>query len=110
MTLELTIVCADGTPLPSGSTVNVEVRDTSLADAPAVTLRKASVDVPHTGRTNTVKMPVELTTVPDGTTVWAHVDVDGDRRVSLGDYVSVESYPVRSVAQQTMTIRVKRVT
>ncbi len=94
MTLELTVVCIGDAPLPPGSSVRVEVRDTSLADAPAITLHRAAVDVPKTGRTMTVKVPLELTKVPDATTVWAHVDANHDGRVSVGDYVSVESYPV----------------
>ena len=107
MTLKIVIV-AD-TPLPPGSSVKVEIRDTSLADAPAITLHRIAVDVPKTGRTTTVTVPIELTEVPDGTTAWAHVDADRDGRVSKGDYVSVESYPVRLGSVQNLTIRVKKV-
>ncbi len=110
MTLKVTVVCIGGAPLPPGSSVKVEVRDTSLADAPAIALHRVTVNVPKTGRTITVKVPVELATVPDGTTIWAHVDADRDGRVSVGDYVSVESYPVKPAPVQTMTIRVKKVT
>ncbi|MBA2305105.1 MAG: hypothetical protein H0W08_21095 [Acidobacteria bacterium] len=110
MTLELAIVCAGDEPLPPGTSVKVEVRDTSLADAPALLLRRVTVDVPKTGRTMAVKVPIELTAVPDGTTVWAHVDADRDGRVSQGDFVSVESYPVTRAPTQKLTIRVKKVT
>jgi Type III secretion system lipoprotein chaperone (YscW) len=107
MTLKIIIV--SDTPLPPGSSVKVEIRDTSLADAPAIVLHRVAADVPKTGRTTTVTVPIELTEVPDGTTVWAHVDADRDGRVSKGDYVSVESYPVRLVPVQNLTIRVKKV-
>ena len=40
MTVHVTIVRADGQPLPPGSPVRVEIRDTSLADAPAVMLKR----------------------------------------------------------------------
>lgn len=45
MTLKLIVVRSDDAPLPPGSSVRVEVRDTSLADAPAVTLHRARVSV-----------------------------------------------------------------
>jgi uncharacterized lipoprotein YbaY len=109
MKLKLTILRADGDPLPQGSSVNVEARDTSLADAPAISLKRIRVAVPRTGRTMTLQTGVELTSVPDGTTVWAHVDVDGDGRVSKGDYISMESYPVTLGTVQDLTIRVKEV-
>ena len=105
MTLKITIV--GDAPLPPGSSVAVEIRDTSLADAPAIVLHRVTVDVPKAGRTMKVTVPITLATVPDGTTVWAHVDADRDGRVSKGDYVSVESYPVASV--QSLTVRVKKV-
>jgi uncharacterized lipoprotein YbaY len=109
MTLQLTIVSAGGEPLPPGSPMRVELRDTSFADAPAVVVKKIETTVPKTGRTTSVSMPMDLTTVPDGSTVWAHVDVDRDGRVSKGDLISVESYPVTSTTQKT-TIRLKKVT
>jgi uncharacterized lipoprotein YbaY len=109
MILQLTIIQAVGEPLPAGSSVRVEARDTSLADAPAVMLKRVDVAVPKAGRTTSVSVPIELPAVPDGTTVWAHVDVDRDGRVSKGDFVTVESYPVK-IGSPKMTIRVKKVT
>jgi len=110
MKLELSIVCVGGEPLPPESSVKVEIRDTSLADAPATILKRVAVAVPSAGRTIAIPVAIELTTVPDGTTVWVHVDADGDGRVSKGDFVSVESYPVTRASIQKMTIRVRRVT
>lgn len=110
MTLQLTIVCAGGEPLPPGAPLRVEIRDTSLADAPAIVLRRIDMAVAKAGRTRSVSIPIELTAVPDGTTVRAHIDVDRDGRVSKGDLVSTESYPVTLAPVQKMTIRLKKVT
>lgn len=109
MKLQLKITSFDGEPLPAGSRVNVEVRDTSLADAPSVSLKRANANVPRAGRTTAIPLSMEIAAVPRGTTVWAHVDVDRDGRVSKGDYVSVESYPVDNTPMQSLAIRVKKV-
>jgi uncharacterized lipoprotein YbaY len=109
MKLQVTVSAFGGEPLPAGSPVRVEIRDTSLADAPAVLLQRATVAVPATGRTSTVPLTIDLAAVPDGTTVWVHIDVDRDGRVSKGDYVSVESYPVTNLPLQSLAIRVKKV-
>jgi uncharacterized lipoprotein YbaY len=109
MTLQITIVSAGGDSLPNGSPVRVEVRDTSLADAPAKLVRRVDLAVPETKRTSSLSVRIDIASVPDGTTLWAHVDVDRDGRVSEGDLVSTESYPVSQAARQALTIRVKKV-
>jgi len=109
MTLHLTIVPAVGEALPPGAPLRVEIRDTSLEDAPAVLLHRVDATVPGGGRSVSVPVRVEMPAVPDGTTVWVHVDVDRDDRVGPGDFITMESYPVTGAATQVMTIRVKRV-
>lgn len=109
MELFLNIVDFGGQPLPAGKPLKVEIRDTSLADAPAVMLHQLTRVVPPATRTMTLPVKLELASVPAGTTVWVHVDMDGDGRVSKGDLVTVESYPVTSVPRQTLTVRVKKV-
>ena len=106
MTLHLTIVSPEA--LPAGKPLHVEIRDTSQADAAAVLVKSQTTTVPATGAP--VTLSIELQRVPDGGTIWAHVDVDGDRRVSKGDFITMESYPVQtSGSEQRMTVRIKRV-
>jgi hypothetical protein len=42
-------------------------------------------------------------------TVWAHVDVDRDGKVSAGDYLTVQSFPLPRVATPRAEVTVKRV-
>jgi len=109
MELFLNIVAFGGEPLPAGSPLKVEVRDTSLADAPAIVLHQLRAVVPRATRTTALPVKLEMASVPDGATVWVHVDTDRDGRVSKGDLVTVESYPVTSAPSQTLTVRVKEV-
>lgn len=109
MTLQLTFV---GAPerLPSGKWLRVEIRDTSYADAPAVLVKRVETTIPASGREKDPTVTVDLDAVPDGgATVWAHVDADGDGRVSKGDFVTVESYPVGVAPLQRTAIRLKKV-
>ena len=109
MKLLLTIVGMGGELLPPGSPLTVEIRDTSLADAPATVLRQLRTDVPRVVPTTGVPVTMDLPAIPEGATIWVHVDTDRDGRVSKGDFVSVESYPVDLAPAQTLTIRVKKV-
>jgi len=106
MTLHLTVVSTE--PLPAGTPLRIEIRDTSQADAAAVVVNSHLVPVPVTGQPVTVS--IELDRVPDGTTVWAHADLDRDGRVSTGDFITMESYPVgASGSEQRTTVRIKKV-
>ena len=109
MELLLNIVTVSGEPLPGGSPLKVEVRDTSLADAPAVVLHQLRTVVPPGTRKRGLPVRLEVGSIPDGATVWVHVDTDRDGRVSKGDLVTVESYPVTSAPSQSLTVRVKKV-
>lgn len=91
---------------PADAVVRVEVRDTSFADAPAVTLGSATGRV--RGRSRWLEtVEVELDDLPDGCTVFAHVDVDGDGRVSSGDYLTVQSYPVPRGPEPRLSVEVR---
>jgi uncharacterized lipoprotein YbaY len=93
---------------PAGASVHVELRDTSYADAPAVTLASASGEATEAGEP-LASVALEVDEVPDGTTVWAHVDVDGDGRVSPGDYITMASWPVPPSGEMRVAVSVRRV-
>lgn len=93
---------------PAGAPITVEVRDTSLADAPSETLSAARGVVRESGPLAVVEL--EVADLPThGATVWAHVDVDEDGRVSRGDYLTTASHPVAGGAEVTLPVTVRRI-
>lgn len=110
MLIDVNITGFSGEVLPPGCPLKVELRDTSTQDVAAVVLKQVQARVPKANRTTAVRVTLEVASVPDGTTMWAHIDVDGDGRVSKGDFVTVESYPITSALTQSLSVRVKRVT
>jgi uncharacterized lipoprotein YbaY len=89
--------------------VRVQLRDTSLADAPAILLKEAHGAVARSGSNVLATVQLDVDTVPRGATVWVHVDVDGDGKVSAGDYVTTRSYPVLPGASTAINVEVQRV-
>ena len=110
MLIEVNIVSFSGEVFPPRSPVEVELRDTSMQDVAAVVVKQVHASVPKADRTTAVPVTLEVATVPDGTTLWAHIDADRDGRVSKGDFVTVESYPITLAPTQSLTVRVKKVT
>jgi hypothetical protein len=101
------IDCSSDAP-PAGASVIVQVRDTSLADAAATIVAEARTTTTATGG-RLADVELEL---PDddleGKTVWVLVDVDGDGGVSLGDYITKQSFPLRGAGER-MRVTVSRV-
>jgi len=110
MSLTVIIVTSSGEPLPPAGRVTVQILDSSYEDAPAVTLQQVSADVPRRGQTDRLPVSLELKAARAGLTLRVHVDVDRDGRVSVGDYVSTQSYPLPLPAPRTMEIKVSKVT
>lgn len=93
MRIVIEVNTRESDPPETGTPVHVEVRDTSLADAPSVTLGRAEGEV--RGRDGWLEtLELEADEAPPGTTVWVHVDADGDGRVSSGDFLTTASYEV----------------
>jgi hypothetical protein len=41
--------------------------------------------------------------------VWAHIDTDSDGRVSRGDYINVQSFPVPAGSNPRLPVVLKRI-
>lgn len=96
----------------SDVTVHVRLEETSRADAKATTVAEQVID-----HVNIVPegppIPFTLPMPPNENgrfVVRVHADVAGDGKVSRGDYVSTQSYPVDMNADQSgLAIAAKRV-
>ena len=83
---------------PAGDvTVYVRVEEASRADAPAAVVAQVmlrGIEVAAAALPLRFELH-DIQTVPSGRyVVRAHADVDGDGRITRGDYISTQSYPV----------------
>lgn len=87
----------------------MEVRDTSLIDAPSRTVGAADGQVREQASSWLDTLEVEAPSPCRHCTIWAHVDVDNDHKVSPGDFVTTVAYPVPPDSPARLTIRVQKV-
>ena len=105
MELTVEIVAAGGARPPAGSPVVVQIRDAAEQDVAATMLAETRV----TTRDEEVLARAQLSCDALGSDpiVWVHVDVDDSGEVSKGDYITMQSYPVRGGG--TMRVEVRKV-
>lgn len=97
--MQLRVVVTARGPAPgAGVPLRVEVRDTSVADSGATVV--AAATEPVTGPDGSALAELTFDLPDDGAprdwTVWAHVRAAGEERVTSGDWITVQSYPVQS--------------
>ncbi|MGH6689971.1 MAG: YbaY family lipoprotein [Gammaproteobacteria bacterium] len=98
----------------AGATVHVRLLDATVADGPSRTVAEQTIpNVSHPrGAGGTVAFAVRGSGLDARAryVVRVHVDVDGDGRVSRGDYISTESYPVLTLGYPNrVVVRVRPV-
>lgn len=95
---------------PAGVPLRVEVRDTSLEDteAPLVAENWARVARAQSTWLQTVELEFPEAGLDPRTrlSVFVHVDVDSDGRMSKGDFITTQSYPVPHHRDRESHIRV----
>lgn len=92
-----TIVFEEDVTLPAGATAEVRVEEVSRADAAATVIAREVVrDLGAGGERRAVPFSIHGAALDPRRryTVRAHVDVDGDGEVGVGDFVSTVSYPI----------------
>lgn len=94
---------------PANAPVIVQVQDTSLADAPARVLGEGRGSIGASDDAALATVDVDVTATADRMTVWVHVDVDQDGRVSKGDFITMQSHSVPAGAHPSVTVTVKKV-
>jgi uncharacterized lipoprotein YbaY len=82
----------------SNATAYVRLEEVTYADAPAHLIAEDVINnVSYTGSSNTIATSVLHGQIADSQahySIRVHLDLDGDRQISRGDYISTESYPV----------------
>ena len=85
----------------SGATAYIRLEDVSQADAASKTIAEQIVEnISHQqGGEEKIQVSLQSQTLDERASyvVSVHIDVDGDRQVSTGDYINMESYPILTV-------------
>ncbi|MEO5711620.1 MAG: hypothetical protein ABIQ59_17565 [Nocardioidaceae bacterium] len=84
--------------------VHVEVRDTSLADAPATMLAAGRVAT-RDGAADVVLDVPDHQPVDRTVTVWARVAIGGSAATAVGDWVTTQSYPLDDSGSASVAVR-----
>jgi len=108
MELTIEIVAAGESGPPAGAPVIVQVRDAGLQDESSTTAAETRTEARACEAGEPfARAQVEVENAGGYPIVWVHVDVDGDGSVSKGDFITMQSYPVRGGG--VMRVEVRRV-
>jgi uncharacterized lipoprotein YbaY len=99
----------------SGAAVYVRLIDVSLADAAARTVSEYRISSLPAGTNTSDRINFELAVDLAGSrgsyTLTAHIDLDRDGKASIGDYITMESFPISVQSPSTYyVVRVRRIT
>ena len=98
----------------SGAQMRIMVEDVSRLNAASISIAEKIIDGVSYDPTDGASLAFSLHgEVPDDRANYAvrvHIDVDRDGRVSRGDYITMESYPVLTQGHpERVTVRVREV-
>ena len=98
----------------SGASVKIEIHDVSRADAKSVTVSTFQIDkLPmHSSTANSIPFEMSVDFIPRRAdySIWAHIDVDGDDQISIGDFITMQSYPIKTQrVNEPFTVSVRQV-
>jgi uncharacterized lipoprotein YbaY len=108
------ILIDPSTPAFSDAAGYVYLEDVGRLDAPASIIDEQVIEgISHQAGEETV-IPFSLTApLPEpqeNVNIRAHIDLDGDRQISSGDLITIESYPIdRSETAEVVRVRVRGV-
>jgi uncharacterized lipoprotein YbaY len=97
-----------GTEPNNRAIAHVHLLDTSLADAPSTVLARLEVENMEESLTPDGRLPFVLKCqVADdriSLSLQAHIDNDRDGKMSRGDFINVQSYPVATAEEQGFVV------
>jgi len=105
----------EGMPVDlAGAAVYVRLMDVSYADAPARMVSEYHISSLPAGTSTAHKIPFEfeadIVDTKGHYSLAAHIDLDKDGKVSIGDYITMESFPVSVGSPSTFhVVRVRRI-
>jgi uncharacterized lipoprotein YbaY len=99
----------------SGAAVYVRLIDVSLADAAARTVSEYRISSLPAGTNTSHRINFELAADLAGSrgsyTLTAHIDLDRDGKANIGDYITMESFPISVQSPSTYyVVRVRKIT
>jgi hypothetical protein len=108
MELTVEIVATGLSGPPAGAPVIVQIRDAGLQDESSTTVAEARVTSAQCAAGEPfARAQLQVETGGGYPIVWVHVDVDESGDVTKGDFITMQSYPVR--AGGTMRVEVRQV-
>ena len=99
----------------SDATIYISILDVTMADAPSkVILQQVVKDIDYKANNNKSYQEFRIYgQIPNNkasTPLEVHVDVDNDGKISVGDYINMESYPVLTYGNPNyISVKVKNV-
>lgn len=109
MELRLDVLVQGADRPPVGCRIHVQILDTDLQDAPATVLAEAQGTVGGGMSEPLASLAISVRDRGRRPTAWVHVDVDGDGRVSRGDYLTTQSFPLPEGDAARLPVVVRRI-
>jgi len=100
MKINVTVMLQNPVSLPDTAICRVEIRDVSLLDAPSITIESFQAPVKKLSNNVVVTVQFELSRnylVRRDLNVWAHLSITGSKQVKVGDFITMQAYPLRNI-------------
>jgi hypothetical protein len=93
--------------LPSAACLRIEIRDTSLMDAPSITLASVQLYADQVSKRSVINGEITLpeNSSPKATvTLWAHLSLSGENQIHKEDFITTKSFPITKTDEHGQVI------
>lgn len=97
MKVDVKVIIRTQATLPESAVCRVELRDESLANGPSVTVASYEESVNEFSGVELLVCTLEADDsvfVRRDINVWAHLSLTGGKQIQIGDFVTMQTYPV----------------